>query len=185
MDKDDRYTINGLENTMTLALEKEWSKLNHNQLASQGPLDLSVDVKEIMEWIPHRYPMLLVDRLEQIVLGQRAIGIKSVTINEWFFPGHFPDEPVMPGVLIIESMAQTAAVLVMKTLGKRSDQYVVYFMSITEARFRKPVYPGNTLALHVVKQQCRGNVWKFKGMAYVEDQLMAEAEYTAMIAKRP
>jgi len=141
----------------------------------------SVDIMRIMEMIPHRYPFLLVDRVEDIVVGESATGIKNVTINEPFFPGHFPTKPVMPGVLIIEAMAQTAAVLVVQTEGKEIEGKLVYFMSIDGARFRKPVGPGDTLKINVVKERQRGNIWKFKGEAYSEGNLMAEATITAMI----
>lgn len=143
----------------------------------------SLNVEEIMGLIPHRHPMLLVDRLEDVVLGEKATGIKNVTINEWFFTGHFPQKPVMPGVFIVEAMAQTAGALVMKTLGVTSKDHIVYFMSIEKAHFRKPVVPGDTLKLMVKKQHHRRNVWKFHGKALVEDILVADASYTAMIVK--
>lgn len=143
----------------------------------------SLTVEDIMALIPHRHPMLFVDRLEEIVLGEKATGIKNVTINEWFFAGHFPQKPVMPGVFIVEAMAQTAAVLVMKTLKVSGVDHLVYFMSIEKAHFRRPVIPGNTLKLMVEKQQHRRNVWKFYGRALVEDVLVADASYTAMIVK--
>ncbi|MGE0256597.1 MAG: 3-hydroxyacyl-ACP dehydratase FabZ [Alphaproteobacteria bacterium] len=139
------------------------------------------DVLRIMELIPHRPPFLLVDEVRDIVVDASAVGIKSVTINEPFFQGHFPSRPVMPGVLIVEAMAQTAAVLVVETLGEAARRKLVYFMSIEGARFRKPVVPGNRLELRVVKQRQRGAVWKFGGEAYVDGQLVAEATYTAMI----
>ncbi len=142
-----------------------------------------IDITEIMRLIPHRYPFLLIDRVQDVVLGQSAVGVKNVTMNEPFFQGHFPDYPVMPGVLVVEAMAQTAAVLVMKTEGLCSD-FVVYFMSIENARFRKPIHPGDRVLIHVDKQQHRGNVWKFKGEARVDGNLMAEATYAAMIVER-
>ena len=142
-----------------------------------------LDVKQIQKLIPHRYPMLLVDRLVDIVEEESAVGIKNVTMNEWFFQGHFPDEPVMPGVLIVEAMAQTAGVLVMESCYKdAASEKLVYFMSIDEARFRKPVLPGHTLELHVKKIRSRGPVWKFEGVAKVGDKVMAEATFSAMIA---
>lgn len=144
-------------------------------------------VEEIMTLIPHRYPMLLIDRLEKVMLGESAIGIKNVTMNEWFFTGHFPQKPVMPGVLIVEAMAQTAGALVMKTLqmsGQSPKDKLVYFMSVQDARFRKPVVPGDTLELIVHKEQHRGNVWKFSGKACVRDAVMAEAVYSAMIVDK-
>ncbi len=140
-----------------------------------------IDVMRIMDMIPHRYPFLLVDRIVEFEPGKRAVGLKNVTINEPQFQGHFPRFPVMPGVLIIESMAQTAAAMVVATLGKEAEGKLVYFMSIDEARFRKPVVPGDALYIHVSVLQNRRNVWKFKGEAKVNDTLVAEAVYSAMI----
>lgn len=140
-----------------------------------------LDTLRIMEMIPHRYPFLMIDRLEEVVANESAVGIKNVTFNEYYFQGHFPGQPVVPGVLIIEAMAQTAAVLVVETLGPESEGKLVYFMTIHEARFRKPVGPGDTLRVHVRKRQHRRNVWKFKGEARVDDVLMAEATFAAMI----
>ncbi len=139
------------------------------------------DVARIMEMIPHRYPFLMIDKMENVVAGSRATGIKNVSVNEWFFQGHFPDHKVMPGVLIIEAMAQTAATLVVHTLGEESEGKLVYFMSIDNARFRKPVHPGDRLQLDVEKQQSRGTVWKFNGKATVDGLLVAESTFTAMI----
>ena len=116
------------------------------------------DIKRILQLIPHRYPMLMVDRVTEMKLDSSAVGIKNVSINEPFFQGHFPSEPVMPGVLIIEAMAQTAAVLVMSSLGQEADGKLVYFMSVDNARFRRPVFPGDCLHVHVTKQRNRGNV---------------------------
>ena len=140
-----------------------------------------VDVQRIMEMIPHRHPFLMIDKVVDMVANERATGIKSVSINESFFQGHFPARPVMPGVLIIEAMAQTAAVLVVHTLGPESEGKLVYFMSVDNARFRRPVFPGDRLDVHVTKQRHRGNVWKFEGKAKVGDNLMAEAVFAAMI----
>ncbi len=139
------------------------------------------DVARIMEMIPHRYPFLMIDKMENVFAGSRATGIKNVSVNEWFFQGHFPDHKVMPGVLIIEAMAQTAATLVVYTLGEESEGKLVYFMSIENARFRKPVHPGDRLQIDVEKQQSRGNVWKFNGKATVDGLLVAESTFTAMI----
>ena len=141
----------------------------------------TIEIDRIKQMIPHRYPMLMVDRIIDVVPSTRATGIKNVTINEPFFQGHFPSFPVMPGVLIIEAMAQTAAVLVVDSLGPHTEGRLVYFMTIESARFRKPVVPGNTVHIHVVKQRHRGNVWKFKGEAKVDGGLVAEAIYAAMI----
>ncbi len=141
----------------------------------------AIDIGRIMHAIPHRYPMLLIDRMEEVTRGQSAIGVKNVTVNEHFFAGHFPNHPVMPGVLIIESMAQTAAVLVVETLGGDAAGKVVYFMSIEGAKFRRPVVPGDTLKIHVTRERRRGNVWKFAGVARVDGVSVAEAKYAAMI----
>ena len=149
-------------------------------MQEQEPLS-AIGVEEIMSFIPHRYPMLLIDRVEDIQLDYQAVGIKNVSMNEWFFQGHFPEKPIFPGVLIVEAMAQTAAVLVMMTLGIQEEK-LVYFMSIEEAKFRKPVVPGDVLKLKVTKDKHRGPVWKFKGEAFVKDTLVAEATFAAMIA---
>ncbi len=141
-----------------------------------------IDINRIKELIPHRYPMLLVDKLRDIHLGEKAVGIKAVTMNEPFFQGHFPEKPVMPGVLIIEAMAQTAAALVMLSLGEEAEGKLVYFMSIDGAKFRKPVEPGDLLELHVQKEQSRRNIWRFSAQGIVGDKVVAEATYTAMIA---
>jgi 3-hydroxyacyl-[acyl-carrier-protein] dehydratase len=140
-----------------------------------------VNVQRIMEMIPHRHPFLMIDKVVDMVANARATGIKNVSINENYFQGHFPARPVMPGVLIIEAMAQTAAVLVVHTLGPESERKLVYFMSVDNARFRRPVFPGDRLDVHVTKQRHRGNVWRFEGRAKVGDKLMAEAVFAAMI----
>jgi 3-hydroxyacyl-[acyl-carrier-protein] dehydratase len=150
-------------------------------LLSPAPAIERIDIMRIMEMIPHRYPMLMIERVEQLHLGNSAVGIKNVSINEGFFAGHFPNKPVMPGVLIVEAMAQTAAVLVVATMGPQAEGKLVYFMTIDEARFRKPVMPGDRLELRVVRQQNRRNVWKFSGEAWVDGQKMAEAIFSAMI----
>ena len=140
-----------------------------------------IDINRVMQMIPHRYPFLMVDKVTDVVPGESAVGIKNVTAAEPHFQGHFPQRPIMPGVLIIESMAQTAAVLVVQTLGPSAEGKLVYFMSVENARFRKPVVPGDTLYIHVYKERMRGNVWKFRGEAKVDGVLMAEASYAAMI----
>lgn len=142
---------------------------------------VDIDITRIMELIPHRYPFLLLDRIVEFVPGERAVGLKNVTMNEPQFQGHFPRFPVMPGVLIIEAMAQTAACMVVNTLGKDAEGKLVYFMTIDQARFRKPVVPGDSLYIHVNKVQNRRNVWKFEGKAMVGDKVCAEATYSAMI----
>ena len=144
----------------------------------------TIEIDEIMEMIPHRYPFLFIDKVTEIVPDCTAIGIKNVSMNEPFFQGHFPRHPIMPGVLIIEAMAQTSAILVIETTGKRAGA-VVYFMTIEQARFRQPVFPGDRLELYVEKKRNRGNVWKFSGKAMVEGKLMAEAVYSAMIVDAP
>lgn len=143
-----------------------------------------VDIAGIMALLPHRYPMLLVDRVVDMVPGESAVGIKNVTINEPFFQGHFPREPVMPGVLIVEAMAQTGAVLVLKTMELEDPGTLVYFLSIDNARFRKPVVPGDRMEIRVRRIQSRRNIWKFSGEAWVEDNLCADAVCTAMVTKR-
>ncbi len=140
-----------------------------------------LDVMQIMSMIPHRHPFLLIDKIREIVPAERAIGIKNVSINEHFFDGHFPGNPIMPGVLIIEAMAQTAGVTVLTAQSESDVQRMVYFMTVESARFRKPVVPGDVLELHVEKIRSRSNVWKFKGRAMVGDVLKAEAVFSAMV----
>ena len=142
---------------------------------------VTIDIERVMAMIPHRYPFLMIDRVVEVVANEGCVGIKNVSINEPFFQGHFPSKPVMPGVLIIEAMAQTSAVLVVHTLGEASEGKLVYFMSVDGARFRKPVVPGDQLRVHVRKERSRGNVWKFSAEAKVDGQLVAEATYAAMI----
>ena len=143
-----------------------------------------LDIARIMHAIPHRYPFLMIDRMVDVVIGQSAVGIKNVTVNENFFQGHFPSHPIMPGVLIIEAMAQTSAVLVVETMGQEKAGQLVYFMSIDSAKFRRPVGPGDQLRIHVVRERRRGNVWKFKAVARVDGVSVAEATYAAMIMDR-
>lgn len=154
-----------------------------NSVASETTIDV-IDIARVMQAIPHRYPFLMIDRVVNVVRNQSAIGIKNVSVNESFFAGHFPNHPVMPGVLIIESMAQTAAVLVVETLGPEAAGKVVYFMSIEGAKFRRPVVPGDQLRIHVTKERNRGNVWKFNAVARVDGVSVAEATYAAMIMDR-
>jgi len=146
------------------------------------PIDVElIDIKQLMKLIPHRYPLLLVDRLIEVRHNHSAIGIKNVTMNEPFFQGHFPGHPVMPGVLIVESMAQTAGALVISGMGPGIETPIVYFMSIENAKFRKPVTPGDQLRLELTKDRRRGNVWRFNGVARVDGVVVAEALITAMI----
>lgn len=140
-----------------------------------------LDVEGIKQLIPHRHPFLLLDRVVDIVLGESAIGIKNVTVNEPQFQGHFPDQPIMPGVLIIEIMAQTAAVLAIATLGPQAERKPVYFMAIDNARFRRPVVPGDQLRIKVTKQQKKMSIWKFSGEATVEGTVVAQATMSARI----
>ncbi len=140
-----------------------------------------LDVNEIMKMIPHRYPFLLIDKVVDIVKGESAVGEKGVTVSEPYFQGHFPQRPIMPGVLIVETMAQTAGVLVVHSLGDEAMNKLVYFMTIDSARFRRPVVPGDMLRIHVTRKQNRGAVWKFDGKAMVNDTLVAEATFSAML----
>jgi len=149
------------------------------ELSEERPVQ--IDIQRVMEMIPHRHPFLMIDKVIDVVANTRATGIKNVSINEHFFQGHFPTRPVMPGVLLIEAMAQTAAVLVVHTLGPDSEGKLVYFMSVDNARFRRPVFPGDVLHVRVTKQRNRGNVWKFEGRAEVDGKLAAEAVFAAMI----
>jgi 3-hydroxyacyl-[acyl-carrier-protein] dehydratase len=142
---------------------------------------LTVDAQELLTLLPHRHPFLLIDRLEDIVLGQSCTGVKAVTVGEHYFVGHFPGRPIMPGVLIIEAMAQTAGALVVKSMGGKPGNKMVYFMSVESAKFRRPVLPGALLRLPVVKDRNRGEVWRFSGKALVDGQVMAEAVFTAMV----
>ncbi len=146
-----------------------------------GPLD----IKRVMAALPHRYPMLLVDRIEALEPGVSAVGIKAVSVNEDFFNGHFPGRPIMPGVLIVEALAQTAGVLAVHSLGLEGSGKLVYFMAIEEAKFRAPVEPGCLLRLEVDIVQMRSKVCKFAGRASVDGKLAAEARFTAMIADPP
>jgi 3-hydroxyacyl-[acyl-carrier-protein] dehydratase len=144
-----------------------------------------LDIRRVMAALPHRYPMLLVDRVEELVPDQRIAAIKAVTINEPFFQGHFPGRPIMPGVLIVEALAQAAGVLAFESLGLTGSGKLVYFMAIEGAKFRAPVEPGVLLRLEVEFVQKRAKVCKFAGRALVDGQLAAEANFTAMIADPP
>jgi 3-hydroxyacyl-[acyl-carrier-protein] dehydratase len=141
-----------------------------------------IDIKEIQKILPHRYPFLLVDRITDIVEGKKVIGSKNVSINEPFFQGHFPGHPIMPGVLIIEALAQVGIVLAHNSPGasEQKGKRLVYFTGIDKAKFRKPVFPGDQLRLELEVMQVRTPFWKLRGMAYVQDQLVCEAELTAM-----
>ncbi len=150
-------------------------------MAEEGQAAKFIDIQRILEMIPHRYPFVMVDRIIDLTPGESAVGLKNVSMNEPYFLGHFPGHPVMPGVLIVESMAQTAAVLVVQTMGPEAEGKLVYFMSVDECRFRRPVVPGDQLHVHVARERRRGNVWKFRGEAKVDGQTVAEAVIAAMI----
>jgi 3-hydroxyacyl-[acyl-carrier-protein] dehydratase len=145
----------------------------------------TLDIRRVMAALPHRYPMLLVDRVESLERGQRIVAVKAVTINEGFFQGHFPGRPIMPGVLIVEALAQAAGVLAVESLGLADSGKLVYFMAIEGAKFRQPVEPGVLLKLEVEFVQKRTSVCKFAGRALVDGKLAAEANFTAMIADSP
>ncbi len=147
----------------------------------QGPLD----IRAVLAALPHRYPMLLVDRVEEIIPDRSIRAVKAVSFNEPFFQGHFPGRPIMPGVLIIEALAQAAGVLAMESLGLAGTGKLVYFMAIENAKFRTPVEPGCLLTLEVEFVQKRSSVCKFSGRALLGDKLAAEASFTAMIADAP
>lgn len=154
-------------------------------------IKLPLTVEDISGLIPHRYPFLLVDRIIELTPGESAVGLKNVSMNEWYFQGHFPDKPIMPGVLIIEALAQTAAVLFMKTQevldpdNYNPAQSQVFFMSIEEAKFRRPVVPGDTLHLKVIKEKERNkSIWRMRGEAWVDGKLADEAIFMAMFAKK-
>lgn len=141
----------------------------------------SLGITEIMELIPHRYPMLLVDKVKDIVLMESATGIKCVTMNEEFFQGHFPNQPVMPGVLQVEAMAQTAGVLASKSLGGADSTKSVFFMTIDNVKFRRIVQPGDVLEMKVVVEKARGKIWQFSAVTYVEGKPVSQATFKAMI----
>jgi 3-hydroxyacyl-[acyl-carrier-protein] dehydratase len=145
----------------------------------------AIDIGEILARIPHRYPFLLVDRAEDFVAGESIVGVKAVTINEQFFQGHFPDYPVMPGVLIVEAMAQTGAVLMSKTMDVDPRGKTILFASVDACRFRNQVRPGDLLKLHVRVIKARGGLYKFHGKAMVDDKVAAEAEFAAMLVETP
>jgi len=142
-----------------------------------------IEIREILGLLPHGYPFLLVDRITEIEPGKRIVGIKNVTYNEPFFPGHFPGRPIMPGVLIVEAMAQTAGVLAFKTVPQESPKKFVLFLGMDNVRFRKPVIPGDQLRLELEITKHRQAIWGFKGRAFVDDQLVAEADLLAMLGE--
>ncbi len=142
---------------------------------------VSIDYAEVMKRIPHRYPFLLVDKAEDFVPNESIVGIKNVTFNEPFFPGHFPIDPVMPGVLIVEAMAQTGALLMSKTLDVDVEGKVIMFMSIDGVRFRKPARPGDQLRMEVKVTKHRGDIFKFRGETFIDGKLASEADFAAMV----
>jgi 3-hydroxyacyl-[acyl-carrier-protein] dehydratase len=144
-----------------------------------------MDITAVLARLPHRFPMLLVDRVEELVAGERIAAIKAVTFNEPFFQGHFPGRPIMPGVLTVEALAQAAGILAIETMGLKDSGKLVYFMAIEEAKFRRPVEPGCLLRLEACFLQRRATVCKFEGRASVDGQPVAEARFTAMIADAP
>jgi 3-hydroxyacyl-[acyl-carrier-protein] dehydratase len=144
-----------------------------------------MDIRGVMAALPHRFPMLLVDRVEELVVDESIVAIKAVTINEPFFAGHFPGRPIMPGVLIVEALAQAAGILAVESLGLAGTGKLVYFMAIDGAKFRSPVEPGVLLRLEASFVQKRASVCKFAGRALVDGKLVAEANFTAMIADPP
>ena len=146
-----------------------------------GESDARIDYAEVMRRLPHRYPFLLVDRAVDFVAGTSITGVKNVTHNEPFFPGHFPIDPVMPGVLIVEAMAQTGALLMSKTMNVEVEGKVIMFMSIDGVRFRKPARPGDHLRIKVVLTRQRGDIFKFRGETFIDDKLAAEADFAAMV----
>jgi len=144
--------------------------------------DTSMDINQILDHLPHRYPFVLVDKVLSYELGKSIDAIKNITINEPFFPGHFPHYPVMPGVLVVEALAQAAAILSFKTINdKPNDHSVYYFVGIDKARFKKPVIPGDQLKLNVSIERTIKGIWKYKGIAMVEDEIAAEAEIMCVL----
>jgi 3-hydroxyacyl-[acyl-carrier-protein] dehydratase len=142
-----------------------------------------IDIREIMSFLPHGYPFLLIDRILEIEPGKRIVGIKNVTYNEPYFPGHFPGRPIMPGVLIVEAMAQTAGVLAFKSIPEEGQRRPVLFLGLDNVRFRKPVVPGDQLRMELEITRHRQAIWGFKGKAFVEDKLVAEADLLAMLGE--
>jgi len=147
-------------------------------------MTVKINIEKILKSLPHRYPLLLVDKVISLEPGKKIVAIKNVTFNEPHFLGHFPDHPIMPGVLIVEAMAQAGALMVTCNDDFKADEKLVYFMSIDNAKFRKPVIPGDVLELHVEVIQNRGNVWKLSAIAKVEGSKVAEAELCAMIVDK-
>jgi len=156
--------------------------MDSHQQAKDRPTTLGID--QILKMLPHRYPILMIDRLEEIVIDHSAVGIKNVSANEPFFQGHFPDKPIMPGVLIIEAMAQVAAIMAYLASGSEAENKVSYFMSIDNARFRKPVKPGDTLRIEIETLFHKRGIWSVAGKTYVGETLVTEAELKATLADK-
>ncbi len=153
-------------------------------MTNEKPTTIQVGIEKIIKDLPHRYPFLLIDKVSITDPFKHAIGFKNVTFNEPHFTGHFPDRPIMPGVLIIEAMAQTAAIMIMNSSNEEKEDNLVYFMGIDNAKFRKPVIPGDVLELHITTVQGRSNVWKMTGVAMVAGQKVAEADFSAMFVDK-
>ena len=142
----------------------------------------AMDINEVLEHLPHRYPFVLIDRVESMEVGKKITAIKNVTVNEPFFPGHFPHYPVMPGVLVVEAMAQAAAILSFKTMGEKpSDNSVYYFVGIDSARFKKPIIPGDQIILNVSIVRILKGIWKYEGIATVDNEIVAEANLMCIL----
>ena len=157
-----------------------------SETGASGTIDSRMDIHQILEYLPHRYPILLVDRVLEVVPGERITALKNVSMNEPFFPGHYPHHPVMPGVLVVEAMAQTAAILSFKTMGSKPDGVsVYYFVGIDNARFKKPVGPGDQLVLEVTIQAIKRGIWKYSGTAKVDGRIAAQADLICTLRPTP
>ena len=157
-----------------------------NETGAGRAVDPCMDIHQILDYLPHRYPILLIDRVLELVPGERITALKNVSVNEPFFPGHYPHHPVMPGVLVVEAMAQSAAILSFKTMGsKPSDDTVYYFVGIDNARFKKPVGPGDQLVLEVTIQAIKRGIWKYSGTAKVDGRVAAQADLICTLRPTP
>ena len=157
-----------------------------SETGAGGAIESHMDIHEILNYLPHRYPILLIDRVLELVPGVRITALKNVSVNEPFFPGHYPHHPVMPGVLVVEAMAQSAAILSFKTMGsKPSDDTVYYFVGIDNARFKKPVGPGDQLVLEVTIQAIKRGIWKYSGTAKVDGRIAAQADLICTLRPTP
>lgn len=152
-------------------------------MTETNELPTVLDIQQIMALIPHRYPLLLVDRIVEMEKTKRIVGIKNVTMNEQFFQGHFPERPVMPGVLIVEAMAQTGGVLICQEF-ENIEEYVIFFMTIDKVKFRRPVIPGDQIRMEIEVQHFKRNICRLAGKAYVEGKLCASAEFSSMLVKK-